>query len=217
MRKHFIVRQHQEFGSLGFIEKTAPDEFEPLPGMGTAHDCLEHFPGDDGSIDHEFQALGCCLWIRGEGGYHYFNNRGAEENTSSDISILLWRLYYWQGYTMRPPKPKNRLKINESVKETLEIARKDIILEQDADYQIEPEKLQAFLDSAAYWMTVGYNRGTKRYPDPGRACFVFQLIEAEVDSVLKHAQGYEEYDIVFSVKNGKAYLEEVLEMEELYD
>lgn len=211
MKKYFIVKTHEDSGALGFLEKTAPANFEPFSGMGTAHDCLEHFPGDDGSIDHEFQALGCCLWIRGNGGYPY-NNGSVEKNTASDIAYQLWRLFHFENYPLKGPKSTGRLVINNLVEETVNISRKDIIDEANSvgDDPINEDQLEEFLNSARYWMQVGYNKGRKRYPDAGMACYVFQKIEKAVNSKLRNAFEYQEFSIQYSLKTGHVEVEELI-------
>lgn len=205
MTKTFIVQRHSNFGILGFLEKGAPPQFEPLAGAGTAHDCLEHFPGDDGSIDHEFMALGCCLWIRGVGGYP-FNNGDGPSNTATDISEQLWGLYLQEDYVMRPPAGK--IRINEHVEETLRHGRKNILSLEEDDYKIDRDALQTFLNSAQYWLQIGFNRAKRRYPKPSQVCWVFQQIEEEVNRALKFAEECYEYEIQYCIKKSSVNLKQ---------
>jgi hypothetical protein len=185
MKRTFKIIENDELEMLGFLEVGAPSEFEPLAPMGTAHDCLEHFKGDDGSIDHEFMALGCMLYIRGEGGYW---NEPYEKNCSMELSATLWR-YYEQGYKMRDPA-SNRIEISESIQLVCEYARKGI---PDEHHAVDRSRLRLFLEAAAYWLQVGYNRAIRKYPNRYQACDVFREIEYQLGKVLQVAQ---EYDMV---------------------
>ncbi len=62
--KQFVCEEHEEYGSLGWREKDKP-HFAPFQGLAVAHDCLEHFPDDGPEIEHEMQALGAGLHVRG--------------------------------------------------------------------------------------------------------------------------------------------------------
>ena len=191
MKKLFRVQRHEDHGDLGLIETTAPPEFFPLQGMGIAHDCLEHFPGDDGSIDHEFMALGAMIWIRGDQGY--FLHQPTEANLSVEMSAMLWRYFYYDSYTMRPPKPGNRLEICSVVIGACKLATNEILYDFDID-EIS-DKLKEFMASARYWLQVGYNRAKKRYPRPDKAVSVFRIIEEQVNNILDFETVYEGQEV----------------------
>ena len=42
----FAIEMHEDYGTVGLRPVNVPHA-DPLPGMATAHDMLEHFPGDD--------------------------------------------------------------------------------------------------------------------------------------------------------------------------
>lgn len=43
--------------------------FDPSFGLAVAHDCLEHFNSTDPSVEHEMQAFGSIMYIRGDNGF----------------------------------------------------------------------------------------------------------------------------------------------------
>lgn len=216
MKKRFVAKIHEEYGMLGLIEVTAPDEFEPLTGMGTAHDCLEHFPGDDGSIDHEFQALGSILWIRGIGGYWSHLTRDYSNNIATEMSEMLWRLFYYDNYTMRPAMSKRKPE-HYVLDKAIQQAKADIL----ADFEMNEEdfdhdKLEHFLSSARYWIHKGYARAKKRYPDPEKVCHIFREIESEVDRILKHAYEHQQFEISYNLQTTRVVITEIYEEDEDY-
>jgi hypothetical protein len=69
----FVCKKHEEYGSLGWALKCKP-HFEPLGGMTVAHDVMEHFPRDNGTLAAEWQAFGAMMRIRHEG--NWWSNQG---------------------------------------------------------------------------------------------------------------------------------------------
>lgn len=209
MVKHFSIQIDDDYGSLGFIEKGAPEEFTPLAGMGTAHDCLEHFPGDNGSCDHEFLALGAMTWIRGEQGY--FPNDTAN-SIGVEISMTIWRAYHYDDCPMKKVKPNNRLEIDSVFYRATREARKEIIHDFDTLYE---KKLQHFLSCAEYWLQVGFNRAKQRYREPWKVISVFKMIEEQVNNaLLDDCYPGEEYEIHYCISKVTAT---VIKIEEEYE
>jgi hypothetical protein len=205
MKKYFIAKESEWSGNLGFIEKGAPEEFTPLGGIGTAHDCLEHFPGDDGSIDHECMALGCSLWIRGTGGYDFRGS--AETSIASEFYTMLWG-YYLDGYTLR--SAKSNLETTPLVHYTVALIKDGVYEEAGDDANlIDEEQLDEFVKRCTYWMQVGFNKAKKRYPECHTACYLFQQIEELADKALKYAYEGQEFEISYCVRKCTASIEEV--------
>lgn len=176
--------------------------------MGTAHDCLEHFPGDDGTIDREFMALGCMNWIRVEQGYF----RGdAASSIGTEMAMTLWRLYYYDEVSMRDPEKK--IKHSEVFDSAIEYFQNEV--EDDFD-DIEPEKMERFKKSALYWLEVGYRKAKKRYPNPGKVCYIFQQIEEKVNKVLKYAEENQEFEISYKISTCEVFVEEIYQQDEDY-
>ena len=164
--------------------------------MGTAHDCLEHFKGDTGSIDDEFQAFGCMLLVRGEQGYFrspFYENIGSEVYN-------MWHYYKAENVPMKLA-PKKLRNLNVGILETIREAKRIMTHEDEETYSLKEAK--DFYDSWAYWMQIGYNRAKRKYKSPGRVCSVFQMIEQQVDKILKFAEEGSEVHITYDIKNVK--------------
>ena len=69
--KTFIIEEHEEYQTKGARPIDTPHA-DPLGGMSVAHDMLEHFHNDQGSVYEELMALGASYYVRGETGF--FNN-----------------------------------------------------------------------------------------------------------------------------------------------
>lgn len=192
MKKIFVVKKHEDHGTLGVIDKDAPNGFEPLMGMACAHDCLEHFPNDDGSIDNEFKALGCTAYLRGSTGY--FQNHGVEKNIASDF-INLW-YHYRDNVKMLPPRSK--IPINYLIRSIINEVKYTLPKEQLDGYN--NTTCRPFIKSAEYWMQKGFNLSKLRYPNPARTIIVFQEIEHKVDEILKYAEEGDNIIIQFTQK-----------------
>ena len=203
MKKYFRVQESEISGQLGFIEKGAPAVFDALGGMGTAHDCLEHFPGDDGSIDHECMALGCSLWIRGTGGYDFRGS--AEEAIASEFYVMLWS-YYLQGYKLR--SARSELQLSPLVYYTVNLIKDGVINEADG-HMVDETMLDTFVKDCSYWMQVGFNRAKRRYPDCHQTTYLFSQIEELVNNTLRHAYEGQEFVISYVVSRCRADIEEV--------
>jgi hypothetical protein len=207
MKKHFIVKKNPHSKRLGFIGKNVPTEFVPLPGMGAAHDCLEHSPGDDGSIDNECMALGCSLWTRGMGGYDY-KNSSPEAGTAEDFYTHLWGLFIKKECGLKPAKSK--LKITPLVYATASLIKEGIIREYyKGSLTIKETILDEFVDTCTYWLQVGFTKGQKRYPDCHTVGALFIKIENLVNNTLKDASEGQEFIISYCVSKGIASIKEV--------
>src|SRR5687768_11443869 len=63
----FVLDYDSERSGTGWRPEHQPD-FDPMQGMGVAHDLLEHFPDDDAGVERELQAFRSILLIRVEHG-----------------------------------------------------------------------------------------------------------------------------------------------------
>jgi hypothetical protein len=103
MTRAFRIDHHEEYGSNGLAPLWMPGyQSDPLPGMGCAHDVLEH-----GRRDLcEWQGLGGAIFVRALGGY-FGRTRGnpdPAENIGADF-VDLFRL--WEGADI-PTCPRTR-------------------------------------------------------------------------------------------------------------
>jgi hypothetical protein len=66
--KTFTLETHEEYGEIGLRPSNEPNA-DPLGGMSTAHDMLEHMPGADFGVADELIAFGAILYVRGKTGW----------------------------------------------------------------------------------------------------------------------------------------------------
>ena len=149
MKKHFIVKRDDTFGNIGLIEKGAPDTFYALEGMGIAHDCLEHFKGDSGSIDDEFQAIGCMLHLR------------YDTSTLRDTDILVEMIALYRFFLDdHPCKPAKKI-INPDHVCIQYIANELEKFLQEEGFD-DFSNLDLFVNSFIYWTNIGYKKAIKK-------------------------------------------------------
>ncbi len=205
MKKIFICKKHEDYGNLGWLMKGSPDNFEPFTGMGTAHDCLEHFSGDNGEINQEIEALACALWIRGQGNYWSIkgNRNSPEQNIASDFTFTLWRLYENEEVYKKAPRTK-RLDISyeNSIQEVIKLVKRNFRSEFEEEFEeiSKTEKFHFFVNNIEGWLRIGFRKAIKKYPKVHDACYLFMQIEKIADNTLKHAEEGDELEIVYDLK-----------------
>lgn len=202
----FVAAVHEEYSTLGFIPSWYPNG-DPLGGMGVAHDILEHFPGDKGDAEGEFQALGAALFIRGESGYFQRNGNvcSTEEHLSADIPEILANHVYRDGRSSFRPCVKTTDKnLLETCRRIVELGTEEIEKEQE----VFPSPSQQ--EHIAHIIASGYKRAAKRYRqhDSGAIAFrLFKEIEEQADRALKKA----EEGAVFTVRVNLARMQAATE------
>lgn len=196
IRRTFFTVNDPERG-LGWMLKGAPAGFEPLDGLAVAHDTLEHFPGDTGSLADEAQAIGAALLIRVEGKYY-----DDMDGFGSDIADLYEKFRKRQMGLDLPVRNCGPLTdeleytIRSLKKSTRDEIRHD---EQHGDVAYDPLDIAAYLERFTAWMRVGYRRARRRFcrrfhdslpaPWPWDIAGLFRQIESEVDNIPKEVEG----------------------------
>lgn len=178
----FTVEEHKEYGSLGFTPTWYPAG-EPLQGVAVAHDILEHFPGDDGSPEGEYQALGACLYIRGQ---NYFRHGSPAENISADLPRIWETLRYRDNRTHVRVCPPVKSLVLEEAREAIEHFQSEVGQYKDAHYE---KPTAADYTAMVRWIAKGYNQAKRRYPNVVSVRErLFIPIEQQADARLKHAE-----------------------------
>lgn len=182
----FTVAEHEEYGGLGFKPSWYPNG-DPLPGMAVAHDILEHFPGDDGSVEGELQALGASLYIRGESGYTArYSMHPVEKHIGADFPLLWEHMQHEDHRDMVKECPKVReSSLLEQCRECVRYGVNDI-----EGNEVDPLPSKECRERMACWLAVGFKRAEKRYKGK---CYevawsLFQPIQQEAGKLLKHAE-----------------------------
>lgn len=211
----FVCAEHQEFGGNGWRLKSQPD-FDPLPGMAVAHDCLEHFTDSAAPAD-EFLALGASMWIRNED-YHARTGKAATDpgkHISADLPDILRHVIY-EGYRLTPA-PRTRA-TDEELEHQIDIMfneyRKELEYMDDTKMRLDADQKR----SIRSYLRIGYRRAIKRYRDRQyEAGQLFADIEKRADQYLKQAEGYgEELHVTVDFQKLTASVEMVFE-EDTYD
>lgn len=198
MKKCFIAKYNTVKNSLGLIEKSHPKHYFSTDGMGIAHDCLEHYPNDKGSIADECMALGCSLWIRGLTNYNYKNLTPAE-GTAIDFYTHLWGLFIRKEIELKPVSLK--LKVEPLINTTVNLIPKGIThyyykgLVNDKIKEI----IKTFVETCTYWLQIGFNKAKKKYKDNHKAGKLFIIIETLVNNVLEDATEGQEFIINYCI------------------
>lgn len=191
----FLRRTHKEFGTDGWLWDKAPSTYEPISGMGVAHDILEHFANDHGTVKDELLALGAALFVRGDGGYwanRAFGNRNPGENLAPDIVRL--GIDYNGIEEVRYPESFSKT-LDDYVEEWI---RKGIRSASDEVKSLNPELLnefRPFFSISEDLIRKGYRKARRRYKGihPEELSHMFCRIEEDADELLKLS---EECDIL---------------------
>lgn len=178
IRKAFALVEHFEFGSIGLQPLDMPHA-DPLGGMAVAHDILEHFPGDDGGVEAELQALGASLWVRNLDEYYHQKGQfrtDPAENIAADFPEL-WS-HVWEGFELRLTG-KGRSRLDDSEADEIILRACDLGVKYirdngggglpNLDYQIAMKR----------WMRVGYRRARARFRGIDRSELVWLFMEIE--------------------------------------
>lgn len=189
-------KRESRYGGDGWILQGAPDTFDPLSGMGVAHDLLEHKRNDDGSKEDELMALGAMLFVRGEGGYfHLFPHHPmASTDPGYQMSGDLERLWqgdeHWEGACWDPVADPGRThRLGEDVEAWIDSAVKYVReeIEYDTCFERERARATAYLDAIPGWLRKGYRYARRRYArcSAGELTHMFHTIQEEADRMLK--------------------------------
>lgn len=199
----FVCAEHEEFGSLGWKLQNMP-AFDPLPGMGVAHDILEHLPHDD-STAGELMALGAMFHVRGE---DYFVNKGRAYHRPSyhchgEIAELLNKIDNGEWIALRDcPHLKTHSDeyVQLEIDDTIDLVKK--YLRDDLSNGYEMDK--ATEDKVRGFLAHGYRSAVRRYRHVDRSVLLdtFNEIEERADNALKHVDKGEVLKVKLVWKSG---------------
>lgn len=180
----FVCEMHEDYGHLGWRLRGVPN-FDPLTGMAVAHDILEHFPGDRGSIEDEFQALGAMWLVRGETGYDTRGTEAAYRNLASDYGEL-FRHSLNRGALIVTSEPRCAEEVETAFLRAQQLARRELLRHEFPERKYRSD-VRSFVRDSVPWMRRGYRRAQERYSGLStmRILDMFRKIEKQADALLK--------------------------------
>ncbi len=193
-KREFEWGEDEEYGWWGWIPKGFP-EFNAGKGMLVAHDVLEHFTDDSGTLEAEIRALGAMVFIRGEGGY--FWNKGSIHGPGKNLGADLAKFYdelsdgmhsCYDEFSMPPRTCRLDTEGDYIIEEALEEAKKLFRLEQEYnrnDNPIDLKEPKEWERKMRGWLRIGYRKAVKRYckAEPYACSELFRHIEMAVDNI----------------------------------
>ncbi len=189
----FKIEVHEEYGELG-LRLSARPWFEPLGGLAAAHDLMEHFADDDGTLAGELQALGASLFVRDCGSY--FAQTGSR-HTDASVHIaadMVQQVHYTRerGENELPPI-RTRALSDDYVEGEFQRSLAGAIRTLREEFEGEPLPgwLKTHEQRARFvgWLRRGYRRAVKRYSkfSADEVCAAFIAAEKAADSYLRDA------------------------------
>lgn len=199
----FVYDNHKEHDYEGWRLESQPG-FDPVGGLGVAHDILEHFPGGDSSPADEFMALGAALIIRGDQGYWHQRtpfNPHPHKHVASDFPEILSHVVWGDMDLADPGRTKPVEDYDYLIIDTIKEARRLLNSEYEEDERARYVKL---LWPALGWMRRGMRKAMARYRGQRMdwALYTFIGIEKEVNRITKDAQLGDKIEVRVDVKNG---------------
>jgi hypothetical protein len=205
--RKFVCKEHREAGYSGWRPSWMP-HFDPMEGVGVAHDTLEHLVSDDGTVEAEFKAFGGILWLRGGSGW--FAQQGSYYSDVADQLTAEFReqAHYLssEGRCVRPAPRTKRLS-----DEWAENAIERCIQKGLRAVRGEDPELARCLDREHIrsYLRIGYRRTARRFADAGphNMAWIFTSIMNDANRKLKHAEEGDELIVRVEVASRRAHVE----------
>lgn len=146
--------------------------FDPSASLAVAHDCLEHFNSTDPSVEHEMQAFGSIMYIRGDNGF-WDRDRvmRREPGVSSyahavggDLAEILvkagWEIRDCKDVPLDEEQEAHFAGIWGQFKDGMADAWECFRFDEDPPSE---EEMRAMLAKSLAWVRKGYRRAAKRW------------------------------------------------------
>ena len=192
MKYTFICTEHEEYGSIGWKPSNMP-AFDPLMGMGIAHDILEHMPKDD-STTGELMALGASMHIRGN---EYYVRKGRINPNPSyqmhgEIAELLYKVSTGEWADVQPVNIPS-CKINDKwitflINDTVALVEHYLRHESETFNDVQHD-MPDWEDKVSHWLAFGYKNALRRYKNvtQDELLNTFNFIETYADKAIRTA------------------------------
>lgn len=177
---YFEYVENGEYGSG--LRMTNRPHFDPVRGVGVAHDCLEHFHNDAGNTEAELEALGAMIHVRGD---YYFQIGSVIQAIANSIpEVARYELRHFI-----PPPPSTKL--HDDLKDRVPTLIKAIHAHFRPEDELVPNWLSdsVSMDNVIAWINRGYKRAITRYYEAMRRGVhmpdFFKEVETTVDAKIK--------------------------------
>ncbi len=196
IKRVFVCETHEDYGEQGWRPVDMP-EADPIEAV--AHDTIEHFAGDDGSIAAEFMALGAMYAVRGETGWFAARPYGADPvaNLAADFPELA-RHFVYEDFPL-PDAPRTLPLREEHTDDALRAAVMQGLemlpgefgdtFDNEADAALI-EFMAKGADILAY-MRIGYRKARKRFAGGGMESIAWAFTEIDREAKELIADAYE--------------------------
>ena len=189
----FTLKENEEHGGQGWVLDSKP-YFDPMDGMGVAHDILEEFPHGKDQPHDELLAMGALIFGRGEQW-----ERGREsmiESVSYECTRVFDHVFYEKGYSLAFCHPNKPLQGDDEYYEAViqaigkhiaETNGNEDLREYDSD---QAEKIIGEVENIKNWLRLGFRKARRRFNnlDGSDVAFLFERITNEVNRVTKMAE-----------------------------
>ena len=212
----FDVAEHEEYGTVG-LRMAGKPHFEPIGGMGVAHDMLEHFRDDPGTLSGELEALGASLFVRGE---HYYSDKGQYvrepwQNISGEFIQQVYHCENRDEYELRDGGNHRKLddewaedQIRKTVREGFRLVRSDLDDDRLPTWLTRWDRRRILMG----WMRRGFRRARRRYAKArdGMVTYTFRQIEDRVEKYLRVQEAFgQQVRLSASIRTGEVVLTEI--------
>ena len=197
----FDHKEWDEVGGMGWLIHGAPKQFNPVSGMGVAHDILEHHKDDTGELHNELMAFGAMYRVRGETGY-WCRKQGY--NTDPVFHMSNGILTIFDDACVRSEDPEVLRPFVGQVstgncntdEELRHIAKEGArrVAEEYNDEDAYGFKLNSKdIQDTANWMIAGYCKNAERFKDVSTyaLCDTFVQIEEQSDQLLNSLEDWQ--------------------------
>ncbi|MEZ2310799.1 hypothetical protein AB6809_29565 [Paraburkholderia sp. RCC_158] len=186
--RKFICKEHPEGGFNGWRPSWMP-HFDPMPGLGVAHDTLEHLVSDDGTVEAEFKAFGAIVWLRD--GASWFGRNGTDSDVAVHMSGDIREQAEYLNSECRRLRaaPRTQRLSDDCAEEAIERCIQKGFKEILDECSESTARLLNRNDVRSY-MRIGYRRTQRRFAaaGPHNMAWVFDQIVEQADRKLKGAE-----------------------------
>jgi len=207
MQHNFTYKESPETGNKGWVLDRKP-YFDPMDGMGVAHDVLEEMPHGGEQPHDELIAIGAMMYGRGYDIHTHFRGRPLDEIIAYEFEELYRHAYGEEGYRL-VEAPKTRPLIDDEEEEFIINSVGKLVeayIDKYDEYMFETEaqieSAKAWIPHAQNWLRIGFRKAHKRFqPRMQRydVSYMFEQIRDKVDSI-KDIQDYDTLKVRISYK-----------------